>query len=199
MAQSDLKASEKDADMYHLSMSEEAMPLLAAVKKFCAEEVAPITDAVLQTRRRSQGPLELGAGSARIARQGERQGEEAGAVEFLPARRRNRRRSEEPRLRLHRGRARSSAAGVGVPELQRAGHRQHGSTRTRRHAGAEGKVAEAAAERRDPLVFRHDRAAPGVERRAEHRHARRTRSATSGSSTARSTTSPAPAIRAARS
>jgi acyl-CoA dehydrogenase len=44
MAQLDLKASEKDADMYHLSMSEEAMPLLAAVKKFCAEEVAPIAD-----------------------------------------------------------------------------------------------------------------------------------------------------------
>ncbi len=44
MAQLDLKASEKDADMYHLSMSEEAMPLLTAVKKFCAEEVAPIAD-----------------------------------------------------------------------------------------------------------------------------------------------------------
>ena len=39
-----LKASDKDADMYHLSMSEEAEPLLAAVKKFCAEEVAPIAD-----------------------------------------------------------------------------------------------------------------------------------------------------------
>ena len=130
---------------------------------------------VLQTRRGPQRPLELGAGSARTARQGKEQGEEAGAVELFPARRRNRRRSQEPRLCLHRGRARSSAAGVGVFELQRARHRQHGGARARRHAGTEREVAEAAAERRDPFVLRHDRAEPGVERRAEHRHARRAR------------------------
>jgi acyl-CoA dehydrogenase len=44
MAERNLKASGIDADMYHLSMSEEAMPLLEAVKKFIAEEVAPIAD-----------------------------------------------------------------------------------------------------------------------------------------------------------
>jgi acyl-CoA dehydrogenase len=44
MAELNPKASGADADMFHLSMSEEAMPLLAAVKKFIAEEVAPIAD-----------------------------------------------------------------------------------------------------------------------------------------------------------
>ncbi len=36
------KGTVADTDMYNLSMSEEAEPLLAAVKKFIAEEVAPI-------------------------------------------------------------------------------------------------------------------------------------------------------------
>ncbi len=44
MAEMNLKASGADADMFHLSMSDEAMPLLLAVKKFIAEEVAPIAD-----------------------------------------------------------------------------------------------------------------------------------------------------------
>ncbi len=44
MAEHKLEASGADADMYHLSMSEQAMPLLEAVKKFIREEVAPISD-----------------------------------------------------------------------------------------------------------------------------------------------------------
>ena len=44
MAELKSKASGIDADMYHLSMSEEAIPLLEAVKKFIAEDVAPIAD-----------------------------------------------------------------------------------------------------------------------------------------------------------
>ncbi len=47
-------------------------------------------------------------------------------------------------------------------ELLRARHRQHGSARARRHARAEGAVAQAAAERRDPLGLRDDRAGPRV-------------------------------------
>ncbi len=72
MAQLDLKASEKDADMYHLSMSEEAMPLLEAVKKHIAEERGADHRGVLPSGRRPQGPLELGAGPARTARRAPR-------------------------------------------------------------------------------------------------------------------------------
>ncbi len=44
MAEMNLSGSGKEADMYNLAMSEAAMPLLDAVKKFIAQEVAPIAD-----------------------------------------------------------------------------------------------------------------------------------------------------------
>src|SRR6476660_1601939 len=48
--------------------------------------------------RRQEGPLELYGGTARGAAEGEGQGEGRGPVELLPARRRDRRGPEEPRL-----------------------------------------------------------------------------------------------------
>ena len=120
-------------------------------------------------------------------------------LELLPAGRRDRTRPVQPRLRLHRGRARQEPARVRVPELLGPRHGEHGGARARRHARTEEAVARAAPQRRDPLVLRDDRAGHGVVRRAQHRDVGRARSTTSGSSTARSTTSRAPATRAARS
>jgi acyl-CoA dehydrogenase len=44
MSEANLNPTGVESDMYNLAMSEEAAPLLDAVKKFIAEEVAPITD-----------------------------------------------------------------------------------------------------------------------------------------------------------
>nr|ABM53579.1 putative hemolysin activator-related protein [uncultured bacterium CBNPD1 BAC clone 1664] len=115
-------------------------------------------------------PLELCARPARRAGKGEGPGQEGRPVELLPARRRDWRRPVQPRLRLYRRGARQGAHGLGGHELLRARHRQHGGAGARRHARAEGKVAEAPAERRDPLGLRHDRAGGGLVRRQEHRH-----------------------------
>ena len=54
-------------------------------------------------------------------------------------------------------------------QLLGARHRQHGSVRPLRLGRAQGEVAEAAAQRRDPLVLRHDRAGGGLVRRAQRR------------------------------
>jgi len=44
MSEANLNPTGSDADMYNLAMSEEAAPLLDAVKKFIVEEVAPISE-----------------------------------------------------------------------------------------------------------------------------------------------------------
>lgn len=44
MSEANLNPTGSDADMYNLAMSEEAAPLLDAVKKFVVEEVAPISE-----------------------------------------------------------------------------------------------------------------------------------------------------------
>ena len=101
---------------------------------------------------------------------GEGQGEGQGRrlVEFLPARRRDRRRPEEFGLCLYRGRTREESAGVGNHELLGAGHRQHGSAGARRHQGTEREVAKAAFGRRNPFRLCHDRAQRRFVGRQEH-------------------------------
>ena len=130
---------------------------------------------VLPPGRGPQGPLELGARPARAARGRQEQGQGFRPVELLPAPLRDRPRAHQPRLCLHRRRARQAAAGVGVAQLLGARHRQHGSAGEGRHARAEGEVAEAAAQRRDPLGLRHDRTERRLVGRQERRHARRAR------------------------
>ena len=44
MSEANLNPTGVEADMYNLAMSDEAAPLLDAVKKFIAEEVAPISE-----------------------------------------------------------------------------------------------------------------------------------------------------------
>ncbi len=188
-----------DPELNNLAMSKEAQPLFDAVKAHIAENVAPITEEFFRLGEGRKDRWSWAPGPARAARGRQEQGQGVRPVEFLPAAFRDRPRPHQPRLRLHRRRAGQVPAGVGVAELLRARHRQHGSAGEGRHARAEGEVAEAAAERRDPLGLRHDRAGRRFVGCQEHRHARRAGRRRVGASTARSTTSPAPATRAARS
>ena len=54
-------------------------------------------------------------------------------------------------------------------QLLGARHRQHGGAGALRHAGAAGRWLAAAAERRDPLLLRHDRAGCRLVRRHQYR------------------------------
>ena len=167
-------------DALNLSMSEHAVPLFEAVKTFIKNEVDPITEEYYR----------LGEGRAEHWGYGDGQLELLDAVKakakanglwnfFLP----NAETGEglsQPRLRVHRQRAGQEPARLGVPELQRAGHRQHGGARAGRHAGAEEAVAGAAAQRRDPLGLLDDRAGHRLVGRQEHRLPRPGATATSG-------------------
>ena len=186
-------------DALNLSMSEHAVPLYEAVKAFIENEVEPITE---EYYRLGEGRAEhwgYGEGQLELLDSVKAKAKANGLWNFFLPERRDRRGAVEPRLRVHRPGARQEPARVGVPQLQRPGHRQHGGARAGRHRGAEGAVARAAARRRDPLGVRDDRARRRLVGRQEHRAAAPCSTATSGSSTARSTTSPAPATRAARS
>ena len=171
---------ETTPEMNDLRMSEGARPLFDKVKSLHPERCRSDHGRVLPARREPRGALVVGARPARAARRREGEGQGERALELLPARRRDRRGPLEPRLRLHRGRARQEPPRLRVPELLRARHRQHGSARARRHAGAEEAVARAAARRRDPLRLRDDRAGRRVVRRQEHRVPRAAATATSG-------------------
>ena len=139
-----------------------------------------------ERRADHRGVLHASARAARTAGAGRRasssccesgqgQGQEVRPVELLPAAFRDRPRAHQPRLRLHRRRARQVSARLGVAQLLGARHRQHGGAGAGRHARAEEEVAEAAAQRRDPLGLCHDRAGRRLVRRQEHRHPRRAR------------------------
>ena len=100
-----------EADLFSLAMSEEAQPLMDAVKKHIKDNVAPITEEFFaldkeKSDRWSWHPrqLELLDGAKGKAKQ-------AGAVELLSARRRYGRGAEQPRLRVHRSGARQVGAG----------------------------------------------------------------------------------------
>ena len=155
-------------ELNDLRMSEQVRPLYDHVRKFIRETVEPMAVGVLPAWREQDRSLELYARPARGAGEGQGEGQGGRALELLPAGRRDRRRPEESGLRLYRRRARQEPAGLGNHELLGAGYRQHGSDRARRHQGAEGKVAEAAAERRNPLRLRHDRTQCRLIGRQEH-------------------------------
>ena len=72
------------------------------------------------------------------------------------------------------------SAGLGNHELLGAGYRQHGSAGARRHQGAEGEVAEAAAHRRNPFRLRDDRTECRLVGRQEHFDHAQNWSATNG-------------------
>ena len=167
-------------ELNDLRMSDEVASAVRARQEIHPRNRRPDVGRIRKARREEDRPLELYAGPARRAAEGQGQGQGSGPVELLPARRRDRPGPHQPRLRLHRRRARQESAGVGDPELLGARHRQHGSAGARRHARAEGEVAEAAAQRRDPLGLRHDRAGRRLVRRQEHLDHAPSSSATSG-------------------
>ena len=156
-------------DALNLSMSEHAVPLYEAVKAFIANEVEPITEEFYR----------LGEGRAEHWGYGEGQLELLDGVKakakanglwnfFLPDAETGEGLSNLDYAYIAQ-RAGQEPARLGVPQLQRARHRQHGGARAGRHAGAEGAVAQAAAGRRDPLGLRHDRARRRLVGRQEHR------------------------------
>ena len=186
-------------DALNLSMSEHAVPLYEAVKAFIENEVEPITAEFYR----------LGEGRAEHWGYGEGQLELLDGVKskakanglwnfFLPNAETGEGLSNLDYAYIAQELGKNPLASE-CAQLQRSGHREHGGPRARRHRGAEGALAQAVAGRRDPLGVRHDRARRGLLGRQEHRLQGRARTVTSGSSTARSTTSRAPAIPAARS
>ncbi len=130
----------------------------------------------------------------------ETESERGRPVEPVSAGKRVRRRTDEhgvrAALRDHGPLARVCAGSV---QLLGARYRQHGSARPLRHRGTAAPLARAAARGHDPLLLRDDRARRRLVRRDEHRARGSSATATSTSSTVASGTSPAPAIRAARS
>ena len=159
-------------DAMNLSMSEHAVPLYEAVKAFIANEVDPITE---EFYRLGEGRAErwgYGEGQLELLDGVKAKAKANGLWNFFLPERRDRRGPVEPRLRLHRHRARQEPARVGVPQLLGARHRQHGGARAGRHPGAEGAVARAAARRRDPLGLRDDRARRGQRPTPRTSHAR---------------------------
>ena len=152
-------------------MSEGAQPLLDAVKKHIDENVEPITEEFYRLGEGRADRWSWAPGQLELLEAAKDKAKASGLWNFFLPNAETGRGPDQPRLRLHRRRARQAPAGVGVAELLGARHRQHGSAGARRHAGAEEAVAGAAAERRDPLGLRHDRAGRGLVGRQEHRHA----------------------------
>ncbi|CAI8703154.1 LigA [Burkholderia ambifaria] len=111
-------------------------------------------------RRSARGPVSrVVHGGAEGTREGRR------AVEPVPAApegRRARHGPDQPRIRAARRDHGARELGVGSVQLQRAGHRQHGTAAHVRDAGAARTVAAAAAARRDPVGVRDDRARRGI-------------------------------------
>ncbi len=109
-------------------------------------------------------PLAAGQGDRRAEAQGARRG----LVEPVSARSRARRGLDQLGIRAavrDHGPLADGARGV---QLLGARHGQHGSAGPVRHARAARSLAQAAAGRRDSLVFRHDRAGRGLVRRHEY-------------------------------
>ena len=160
-----------------LRMSERARPLYEHVKRFIAQTVDPMAEKyeALGANRTGEDRWTYAPGQLDLLDAAKAQAKKEGLWNFFLPDAADRRRPVQPGLRLHRRRAGQEPDGQRMHELLGPRHRQHGSAGTRRHAGAEGAVAEAAAQRRDPLGLCDDRGAPCLVRRAQHRHQRAAR------------------------
>ena len=162
-------------EMFDLRMSEGAKPLFEQVKAFIQKEVEPVTREFFQLGEGRADRWSWAPGQLELLDGVKAKAKAQGLWNFFLPDAETGDGPREPRLRVHRRRARQEPDRVGVPELLGARHRQHGGARAGRHAGAEEAVARAAAERRDPLRLRDDRARPRVVGREEHLVPRRAR------------------------
>ena len=160
--------------MMDFEHSDKVKDLQARVLRFMEANVYPGRAGV---RRRGRGESRSRQRVGADTRDGDAEGEGARGwpVEPVPARIGARRRTDQPRIRAavrDHGPLVDRARGV---QLQRAGHRQHGSAGALRQRGAEAAMAAAAARRRDPLGVRDDRAGRRVVGRDQHRGVDRAR------------------------
>ena len=163
--------SDVEADLNNLTMGDQAQPLLDAVTKFIAADVEPRTEEYFEAAGEHGDRWSLSPRQETILGGLKNKAKSNGLWNFfLP--------DADTGEGLKNLDYAYIAAQLGkkphrvrVPELQRAGHRQHGSARTLRQRSAEGKVAEATPERRDPFGLRDDRAEPRLVRRQADRHA----------------------------
>ena len=162
-------------ELNNLAMSKEAQPLFDAVKKHIEENVAPITEEFFAWAK-----------AARIAGAGRPASSSCSRAPRTRPRRPACGTSSCPTPRSAAGLTNLDYAYIAAElgkqplasESLNCSAPDTGNMEVleqRRHARAEGEVAEAAAERRDPLGLCHDRAERRLVGRQEHRHARRAR------------------------
>ena len=130
-----------DAELYNLSMSEKAKPLLAKVKSFIADYVDPITEEYYRRGEGREDRWSYGEGQLELLDGAKAKARSMGLWNFFLPDAETGQGLKNLDLRLPRAGAGQEPARLAVPELQRPGHRQHGGAGARRHAGAEGEVA----------------------------------------------------------
>ena len=167
-------------ELNNLAMSKEAQPLFDAVKTHIEENVAPITEEFFRLGEGRKDRWSWAPGQLELLEGAKDKAKASGLWNFfLPDSEIGRGltnldyayiAAELGKTRSRRSRLNCSAPDTGNMEV----------LETRRHARAEGAVAGAAAQRRDPLGLRHDRAGRRLVRRQEHRHAAPCSTATSG-------------------
>ena len=169
-------------------ISERAQQLQKELLDFMDAHVYP-AEAVYEEQMRGLGrPARPAAGHGGA----EGRGPQARPVEPVPARRRLRRRADQPRVRAarrdHRPQLAPRARGA---QLRRARHRQHGGARAcSAPPEQQEQWLEPLLDGRDPLGVRDDRAGRRLLRRHQHRDRDRRATATTTSSTAASGGSP---------
>ena len=177
-----LSALDLEAELNNLGMSKAARPLFDAVKKHIADNVAPISDEFYRLGEGRAERWSWAPGQLELLQTAKDKAKASGLWNFfLPTSEIGRgltKSSDYAYIAAELGRA--SRFGLRVAQLLGPRHPQPGSAGKGRHARTDGKVAEAAAQRRDPLGVRHDRAGPGLLRRQEHRLPRRADRAMSG-------------------
>ena len=131
-------------EMFDLRMSEGAKPLFEKVKAFIKDEVVPITQEFYRLGEGRENPWSYAPGQLELLDGVKAKAKANGLWNFFLPDAETGEGPQQPRLRLHRDRARQEPARVRVPQLLGARHGEHGSAGARRHARAEEAVARAA-------------------------------------------------------
>ena len=139
-------------EMYQLAMSKEAQPLLDAVKKFIAEEVDPWTQEFHELQASVDDPWTYHPQALELLEAAKAKAKSQGLWNFfLPNAETGEGLSNLDYAYIAQELGKNSP-GLGVPQLRRPRHRQHGGHRAGRYPRAEEAVARATARRRDPVL-----------------------------------------------